>query len=68
MKVKDILSEKHLYTPNQSDEGAKEMDYPNVYTNKDIGGKTKLRKEKVVVRNSKNGVVYGMRTLVQKAS
>ena len=66
MKVRDIISEKALYTPNQSDKRAKEMVYPNVYKNKDVGGKTGVRKEKVVVRDSKTGRVYGMRTVVQK--
>lgn len=62
MKLKD------LYTPNQSDKEAKEMTFPNVYKNKDVGGKTKVRKEKVVVRDTKTGRVYGMRTVAQKAT
>ena len=67
MKLRDILSEKLLYTPNQSDKKAKEMTYPNVYTNKKIGGKTGTRREKVVFRSSgKDGKIYGMRTVVQK--
>lgn len=64
MKVRDILNEKQLYTPNQSDKTAKEIEYPNVYTSKNAG-KGKLRREKVVVRDSNTGKVYGMRTVVQ---
>lgn len=60
MKLKD------LYTPNQSDKKAKEMSLPNYMDNKDAGSKTKVRKEKVVVRDSKTGRVYGMRTVIQK--
>jgi hypothetical protein len=60
MKLKDI------YQPNQSDKEASEMSFPNVYTNKKVGGKKKVRKEKVVVRDSKTGRVYGMRTVIQK--
>ena len=62
MKLKD------LYTPNQSDNEATEMSFPNFYTNKKIGASTKVRKEKVVVRDSKTGRVYGMRTVAQKAT
>ena len=65
MKVRDILES--LYTPNQSDKKAKEMVLPNIYTNKDIGGKKGIRREKVVVRSSgKDGKIYSMRTVVQK--
>jgi hypothetical protein len=60
MKLKD------LYKPNQSDKGAVEMSYPNYMKNRKVGGKTKTRKEKVVVRDSKTGRVYGMRTVIQK--
>lgn len=67
MKLADLFE--NLYTPNQSDKKAKEMDYPNFYKEKDIGAKTKVRREKVVVRSSKNkDKVYGMRTVVQKAT
>ncbi len=62
MKLKELIA------PNVADKGAVEMSYPNVYTNKDMGSRTKLRKEKVVVRNSRTGQVYGRRTLYTKAS
>lgn len=65
MKLADLFE--NLYTPNQSDKKAKEMEYPNVYKHKDIGSKPSVRREKVVVRSSGNkDKVYGMRTVVQK--
>lgn len=57
---------KQIYTPNQSDKEATEMKYPNMYKDKSAGASDKVRKEKVVIRNSKTGQVYGMRTVVQK--
>lgn len=62
MKVKELIA------PNQSDKKAVEMTYPNVYKNKKIGGKKGARREKVVVRDSNTGKVYGRRTVVQKAT
>lgn len=62
MKVKELIA------PNQSDKKAVEMSYPNVYKNKDIGGKKGARLEKVVVRDSNTGKVYGRRTVAQKAT
>lgn len=62
MKLKD------LYKPNQSDKDAEEMSLPNFLTNKKVGGSSKVRKEKVVVRDTKTGRVYGMRTVLQKAT
>ena len=59
---------KELIAPSESDKGAVEMSYPNVYSNKDMGSRTKLRKEKVVIRNSRTGQVYGRRTLYTKSS
>ena len=60
------LFEKELIEPTEFDQRAKEMSYPNVYQNKDVGGKTKISPQKVVVRDSKTGKVYGRRTVYQK--
>lgn len=60
MKVKQLIA------PNQSDKKAKEMGLPSFYINKDAGAKTAVRREKVVVRDSKTGKVYGRRTILQK--
>lgn len=60
MKVEQLIR------PNQSDKKAKEMKYPNFYTDKGQGKKTGVRREKVVVRDSKTGKVYGRRTVWQK--
>lgn len=60
MKVAELIA------PNQSDKKAKEMGLPNFYTDKDQGKKTAVRREKVVVRDSKTGKVYGRRTVLQK--
>lgn len=59
MKVRDIL--------NSTVKGAKEMTYPNVYDKKniDMGARKKLRKEKVTLRNTKTGQIFGARTIVQ---
>lgn len=62
----DEIFEKALHTPNQSDKQAIEMSYPNIYKNKKIGGKKKVRREKVVVRSTATGKIYGERTVVQK--
>lgn len=68
MKIFDIISKQSIYTPNQSDIGAIEMKYPNVYDKKniDMGSRTKISKQKVIVRDSKTGKVWGMRTIYQK--
>lgn len=60
MKVAELIA------PNQSDKKAKEMGLPNFYTDKGQGKKTGVRREKVVVRDSKTGKVYGRRTVWQK--
>lgn len=65
MKLAELF-EKELIKPNEFDQRAQEMDYPNVYRNKDAGAKNKVRPQKVVVRDSKTGKVYGRRTLYQK--
>ena len=46
------------------------MTHPNVYDkkNRDYGKRTKLRKEKVTVRDTKSGKVYGQRTIQQNAT
>ena len=57
----------NLIDPSSSDKGAKEMGLPSFYHVKDVGSKTKMRKEKMTVKSSgKDKKVYGRRTLVQK--
>lgn len=58
--------EKYLYKPNVADRQAKEMGLPDQYKNTDWGKKKKTRREKVTVRDTKTGKVYGQRTMVQK--
>ena len=61
MKIAELLP------PSSSDTGAVDMSYPNVYDrkNRDYGARKKIRKEKVTVRDSKTGKVYGRRTIIQ---
>lgn len=60
MKVKQLIA------PNQSDKKATEMGLPSFYDNPDAGAKKKVRREKVVVKDSKTGKIYGRRTITQK--
>lgn len=64
MKLKELIA------PSPTDKGAVEMSYPNVYKkkNRGIGAKTTIRKETVVVRNSRTGKIYGRRTLHGKST
>jgi len=64
MKVHELI------TPSTVDKGATEMSYPNVYDkkNRDFGARKKLRKEKVTLRDTATGRVYGRRTIVQNAT
>ncbi len=62
MKVHELIG------PSSSDKGAKEMSLPSFYTNKSIGAKKSVRKEKVTVKDSKTGTVYGRRTVLQKST
>lgn len=63
MKLKDLIN------PTQFDKGAIEMSFiPNMYKRKSVGRKKKVRKEKITMRNSKTGRVYGRRTIYQKAT
>jgi len=49
---------------------ASEMTYPNVYDkkNRDFGKRSKIRPERVTVRDSKTGKIYGYRVLFQKST
>lgn len=62
MKLKDLIA------PNQTDVKAREMKYPLIMDkkNRSIGKRTKVSAQKVVVRDSKTGVVYGRRSIIQK--
>ena len=62
MKLKELIA------PSSTDKGAVEMSYPSFYKRKKIGGKTNVRKEKVVVRDTATGKIYGRRTIHQKAT
>ena len=64
MKVKELIK------PNTLDIKASEMRYPNIYDIKNLnyGKRKKLRYEKVTVRDSKTGKIYGRRTIVQKST
>ena len=41
---------------------------PNMYKKKDAGKKKNVRKEKITVRDTKTGKIYGRRTIAQKAT
>ncbi len=62
MKLKELIA------PNQTDVKAREMKYPLVMDkkNRKIGLRTKVSAQKVVVRDTKTGVVYGRRSIIQK--
>jgi len=44
-----------------------EIKYTNQYDNKDWGKKKKVETKDVVVRSTKDGKIYGRRTIVQRA-
>ena len=58
---------KQLIKPNETASRAQEMKLPNVYKkeNRGIGKKMNVKDEKVTVRDSKTGKIYGYRTVVQ---
>ena len=58
---------KQLIKPNELAQNAPEMTTPNVYKkeNRGIGAKTKVKTEKVTVKDSKTGKIYGYRTVIQ---
>ena len=51
-------------------ENSTEMHYPNVYDpkNRDYGKRSKLRSEKVTIKSSKTGKVYGTKTIHQNTT
>ena len=55
-----------LIAPNAFDKKGKKIKYPNVYVHKDIGAKTKVSAQTVIVKSSGTGKVYGRRTIYQK--
>lgn len=57
-----------LIAPNQTDVKAREMKYPLIMDKKNarIGARRKVSAQKVVVRDTKTGVVYGRRSIIQK--
>ena len=55
-----------LIAPNAFDKKGKKMTYPNVYVHKDIGAKTKVSAQTIIVKSSGTGKVYGRRTIYQK--
>lgn len=61
-----LLEIKDLAGYNEFDRKGKEMDYPNVFKVKYIGGKTKVKPRTVVVRDKSTGKVYGRRTIHTK--
>lgn len=60
------VEEANLIAPNQSDKKAAVMGLPNQYVNKDWGTRDHPRREKVIVKDTKTGQVYGRRTIIQK--
>lgn len=58
---------KQLIKPNELASGAPEMTYPNVYKkeNRGVGKNTKVRVEKVTIKDSNTGKEYGHRAVVQ---
>lgn len=66
-----ILDESNqAIAPNEFDKRATAVKYNNTMNKKyrDIGAKTKVRPETVVIRDTKTGKVYGRRTLWQKST
>ena len=61
---------KQLIQPNEFDKKAKEMKYHNTMDKsyRDVGTKTKIRPESVILRDTKTGKIYGRRTLIQKTT
>lgn len=65
MKLEELF-ETSLIAPNRSDRKAVEMGLPNAYRDKGAGGRKKARREKITVKDTKTGTVYGRRTIFQK--
>jgi len=70
MKLHEILPEKFLIAPNQSDVKATEMSLPNYMDKRwrDIGRRTNIRRERISIRDPNTRVVYGFRTIFQKST
>ena len=63
MKVRELIQ------PSSTDTGATEMSFiPNMYKRKNAGRKKNVRKEKITVRDTATGKVYGRRVIQQKAT
>lgn len=63
-----LLELHSLIAPNQTDIKGHEMKYPSMMDkkNRNIGKKTKMSPQTVIVRDTKTGVVYGRRSIIQK--
>ena len=70
MKLSEILEGKSLIAPNEFDRLARHMRYHNTMDKRyrDMGARKKVRPEKVEIRDTKTGKVYGRRTIMQKAT
>jgi len=62
MKLNEVVGP---YQPNQSDKLAVVMKYPNIYKDKNVYNKHKVRREKVIVKSSGTGKIYSERTVFQ---
>lgn len=66
MKLEDLFEKDDLNVQNDIDKHSKEMTYPNVYDKHDYGKSTKTSRQKVLVKDTKTGRVYGARMLWQR--
>lgn len=70
MKLSELFEGKSLIKPNQFDRTAREMKYHNTMDKafRNMGARKKVRAEKVVIRDTHTGKIYGRRTIMQKAT
>jgi hypothetical protein len=67
MKLCDLFEKDNDFdAQNDIDHKAKEMSYPSFYDKHDYGKSTKPTRQKVLVKNTKTGKVYGARMIWQR--
>jgi hypothetical protein len=67
MKLADLFEKDNDFdAQNSIDHKAKEMTFPSVYDKHDYGKDTKPKREKLLVKNTKTGKVYGARMIWQR--
>ena len=67
MKLIDLFEQpKDLAQSNELDHNASKMKLPNVYKEKDVGGKSKVTAQTTIIKDEKSGKIYSRKTIHQK--